>query len=332
MNPARRNSRRPFEVFAAVVTIFIAMLSCLKPSKEIGVQVFLTAASVLAAVMVRQCCYLVCELHRLRVKSASNAWHVLVQCAKLPFSAWLVFGLCFVCSFLSVKDDIPFLRHTFASVGYVHFLVALVTMLCVWNRTYLGWATATRSGPMPGVGMAYSSFCTYYRPLRHTLRDRMIQYEQDNEVKLAVHKLVILMPASCYIEPELGSGGDDDIEVANPMDDLVVSRAGTRKRSYTNTVYKIRNGSGESPYYVVAEGATPLLTLNDMRECGELTSEQQREQMTNFCDKIRELMEANAACRSRFLLLQYQDTNEDGSPVPVSSVLRNAIRKELGLC
>ncbi|XP_077540576.1 stimulator of interferon genes protein-like isoform X1 [Haemaphysalis longicornis] len=345
MNPARRNSRRPFEVFAAVVTIFIAMLSCLKPSKEIGVQVFLTAASVLAAVMVRQCCYLVCELHRLRVKSASNAWHVLVQCAKLPFSAWLVFGLCFVCSFLSVKDDIPFLRHTFASVGYVHFLVALVTMLCVWEAPEMELLYhRSRWGPTQvGENLAWAFALSYLHVLVDpcsrlhdrslcSLRDRMIQYEQDNEVKLAVHKLVILMPASCYIEPELGSGGDDDIEVANPMDDLVVSRAGTRKRSYTNTVYKIRNGSGESPYYVVAEGATPLLTLNDMRECGELTSEQQREQMTNFCDKIRELMEANAACRSRFLLLQYQDTNEDGSPVPVSSVLRNAIRKELGLC
>lgn len=84
-------------------------------------------------------------------------------------------------------------------------------------------------------------------------------------------------------------------------------------------------------YYVVAEGATPLLTLNDMRECGELTAEQLQEQIINFLDKIHELVYANAACRSSILLLPYRDTTQDGTPVPVSSVLRNAIRKELGL-
>lgn len=58
-------------------------------------------------------------------------------------------------------------------------------------------------------------------------------------------------------------------------------------------------------FYCVAEGASPLLTLNDMRECGELTAEQQQVQMRNFVDKLRELVSGNAACRSRILLVQY---------------------------
>ncbi|KAH8021071.1 hypothetical protein HPB51_012355 [Rhipicephalus microplus] len=74
-----------------------------------------------------------------------------------------------------------------------------------------------------------------------------MQYEQDNDVVLAVKKLIILMPRSCYIEPELGVSGDEDLELANHMNELKISRAGTRERKYTNTVYKIRNGDN-SPF------------------------------------------------------------------------------------
>uniref|UniRef100_G3MMF1 STING ligand-binding domain-containing protein n=1 Tax=Amblyomma maculatum TaxID=34609 RepID=G3MMF1_AMBMU len=286
---------------------------------------------VLAVVAIRQCCYLLCELQRLPAISAQEVWKAAVQCCQLPLTTWLVFLVCLLLSLLTVLEDSGHIWETINRDGYVHFLVALVTVLCLWNRTVLGWAMAvTSNSPVVGDGMACSVFCGYYRPLSQTLRERMAQYEQDNDVVLAVKKLIILMPTSCYIEPELGVGGDEDIEVANRMDNLVISRAGNKERIFTNTVYKIRNGD-DSPYYCVAEGATPLLTLNDMRECGELTAQQQQEQMNNFCDKIRELVEANTACRSRFLLVQYNDVREDGTPVPVSSVLRNVIRKELRL-
>ncbi|KAH9382221.1 hypothetical protein HPB48_022328 [Haemaphysalis longicornis] len=155
---------------------------------------------------------------------------------------------------------------------------------------------------------------------RAALRERMLQYEQDNEVRLAVRKLFILMPMSCYIEPVLGSSGDEDIEVANPMDDLVLSRGGTQARTYNNTVYKIRNGD-DRPYYVVAEGATPLLTLNEMRECGELTAEQLQEQIINFLEKIHELVYANAACRSSILLLPYRGVHVAVAAVSVAVVV-----------
>ncbi|XP_077489027.1 transmembrane protein sting isoform X2 [Amblyomma americanum] len=328
---SRRKSSLPHVLFATFVGLVLVVLIRIKPPREIGVQVAVIAMAVLMAVVIRQCCYWLCELQRLPVMSAREVWKAAVECSQLPISTWLVFLICLLLSLLTVLEDADHIWETISRDGHMHFLVALVTVLCLWNRTVLGWAMATTSnGPMPGDGMACSVFCGYYRPLSQTLRERMAQYEQDNDVVLAVKKLIILMPTSCYIEPELGVGGDEDIEVANRMDNLVISRAGNKERIFTNTVYKIRNDDN-SPYYCVAEGATPLLTLNDMRECGELTAQQQQEQMNNFCDKIRELVEANTACRSRFLLVQYNDVREDGTPVPVSSVLRNVIRKELGV-
>ncbi|KAL3183359.1 hypothetical protein MRX96_000327 [Rhipicephalus microplus] len=322
---------RPHAFFVCLFIIFLLVLIFTKPSKEIGVQVAAAAMTVLLVMAGRQCCYLLCELQRLQVKCAGGILNTAVECFRLPRTSWLVILTCFSLSFLTVHEH-PFeLWATLKRQGHVHFLVAFVTMLCVWHRTQFGWAFATTSsGPEPGDGLAYSVFFAYYRPLCLTLQERMMQYEQDNDVVLAVKKLIILMPRSCYIEPELGVSGDEDLELANHMNELKISRAGTRERKYTNTVYKIRNGDN-SPYYCLAEGTSQLLTLNDMRECGELTAEQERGQMRKFCDKLRDLVNTNAACRSRFLLVEYDDMSEDGRPVPVSFILRNVIRKELGL-
>lgn len=330
----------PHVFFAVLVIGFVLALAFIKPPKEIGVQVAATAVSVLIAMAARQCCYLLCELHRLPVRSMGSALKAAAECCQLPWTTWLVFTTCFVLSFLTVREDPDELWHTLEKLGHVHLLVAFVTMLCVWEASQMEHLCHLGSSHV-GENLAWAYVFNYLLVLTDpcsrlhdrslcSLWERMTQYEQDNDVILAIRKLIVLMPTSCYIEPELGVGGDEDIEVANRMDELKISRAGTRERKYTNTVYKIRNGD-DSPFYCVAEGASPLLTLNDMRECGELTAEQQRAQMRNFVDKLRELVNANAACRSRILLVQYDDMSEDGHPVPVSSILRNVIKKEQGL-
>ncbi|XP_075550902.1 transmembrane protein sting isoform X1 [Dermacentor variabilis] len=333
----------PHIIFAALVIGFVLVLAFIKPPKEIGVQVAVTAGAVFATMAARQCCYLLCELRRLPMRSMGSALKAAAECCQLPWSTWLVFITCFVLSFLIVREHPNELWCTFTRLGHVHLLVAFVTMLCVWEASQMEqrYHLSRLGSSHVGENLAWAYVFNYLLVLTDpcsrlhdrslcSLWERMTQYEQDNDVILAIKKLIVLMPTSCYIEPELGVGGDEDIEVANRMDELKISRAGTRERKYTNTVYKIRNGD-DSPFYCVAEGASPLLTLNDMRECGELTAEQQRAQMRNFIDKLRELVSANAACRSRILLVQYDDMSEDGHPVPVSSVLRNVIKKELGL-
>lgn len=338
MGPAR-----PQALFVGLFIIFVLVHACTKSPKEIGVQVAATAMTVLMVMSGREACYLLCEVQRLRVKSASGVLKAAVGCFKLPKTTWLVILTCFVLSFLTVYEHPSELWDTLMRQGHVHFLVAFVTMLCVWEPSQMeqqyefGHLGSLHVGENLAWAFAFNYLTVITDPCSRvhdrslcSLSERMTQYEQDNDVVLAIKKLIILMPQSCYIEPELGVGGDEDIEVANHMDELKISRAGTRERKYVNTVYKIRNGD-DSPFYCVAEGASPLLTLNDMRECGELTAEQERAQMRKFCDKLRDLVNANAACRSRILLVEYDDVSEDGRPVPVSSILRNIIRKELGL-
>uniref|UniRef100_A0A6B0V4Y4 Putative stimulator of interferon protein n=1 Tax=Ixodes ricinus TaxID=34613 RepID=A0A6B0V4Y4_IXORI len=207
-------------------------------------------------------------------------------------------------------------------------LMGLVCQLCTWWRHRLGLLPVNRGGPMPGEGLAYSAFCTFFRRLPESLRERISKYEDDHGVKLAVKKLFILLPSSCYIDPLLGSGQDEDLEPTTSIEDVNIPRAGTKERIFTNTVYKIRNGDGE-PYYCLAEGATPLLTLHDMVVHSELSAEQQWEQMCIFYHKLKELLDRHQACSANFLLVPYCDKNPDGSMKKVSSVLRDEIRRHL---
>uniref|UniRef100_A0A6M2D7I3 Putative transmembrane protein n=1 Tax=Rhipicephalus microplus TaxID=6941 RepID=A0A6M2D7I3_RHIMP len=254
MGPARS-----YAFFVSLVIIFMLVLIFTKPSKEIGVQVAATAMIVLLVMAGRQCCYLLCDLHRLQGKSASGILNAAVECFQLPRTTWLVILTCTILSFLTVYEDPNELSATLKRQGHVHFLVAFITMLCVWEPSQmeqqyeLGHLGSLHVGENLAWAYAFNYLTVLTDPCSRvhdrslcSLLERMTQYEQDNDVVLAVKKLIILMPRSCYIEPELGVGGDDDIEVANHMDELKISRAGTRERKYTNTVYKIRNGD-DSP-------------------------------------------------------------------------------------
>ncbi|KAM7308510.1 stimulator of interferon genes protein isoform X1 [Ixodes scapularis] len=198
-------------------------------------------------------------------------------------------------------------------------LMGLVCQLCTWWASEVQWQhqRERRETAHVGEGMAWSFFFGYIRVLQdpvsagrgrdaepYSLRERISKYEDDHGVKLAVKKLFILLPSSCYIDPLLGSGQDEDLEPTTSIEDVNIPRAGTKERIFTNTVYKIRNGDKE-PYYCLAEGATPLLTLHDMRVHSELSAEQQREQMFIFYHKLKELLERHQACSANFLLVPY---------------------------
>ena len=57
-----------------------------------------------------------------------------------------------------------------------------------------------------------------------------------------------------------------------------IDRAGVKQRTYKNTVYKIRNRdiADARPVYVVAEGATPLKTFNEVIQMNARMSREYR--------------------------------------------------------
>ena len=62
------------------------------------------------------------------------------------------------------------------------------------------------------------------------------------------------------------------------MEPQEIDRAGVKERIYKNSVYKIwnRDIAGARPVYVVAEGATPLKTFNEVIQMNAKMSREYR--------------------------------------------------------
>ncbi|KAM7300947.1 stimulator of interferon genes protein [Ixodes scapularis] len=315
----RRSGRLPFGLFCLLVSVGIAVCLVFKQIQDTGVHLFVVTLTMVLALVLSQACYLVDELCHLRERHGGRCWPAVLLCLRFPLATYLSVGVLLLLSVLMALQRWDMVLGFLRDQWHLLLLMGLVCQLCTWWASEVQWQhqRERRESAHVGEGMAWSFYFGYIRVLQdpvpagrgrnaepYSLRERISKYEDDHGVKLAVKKLFILLPSSCYIDPLLGSGQDEDLEPTTSIEDVNIPRAGTKERIFINTVYKIRNGDGE-PYYCLAEGATPLLTLHDMLVHSELSAEQQWEQMCIFYHKLKELLERHQACSANFLLVPY---------------------------
>jgi hypothetical protein len=134
------------------------------------------------------------------------------------------------------------------------------------------------------------------------------------------------LPRDCCVYNKLSEESDDGkLEV--PEDGAIeydVARAGT-VLSYHNTVYKIKRDGCDSPLYVLAEYATPLSTLFDMRHTAEasLSEEDRDEQAKLFVRQLEAILEnaSESAVRNNYKLVPYARGLVDVSEILADAVL-----------
>ncbi|EFN63910.1 Transmembrane protein 173 [Camponotus floridanus] len=191
-----------------------------------------------------------------------------------------------------------------------------------------------------GTGMAYSFYYGYLQlilPNRGTTDSKSIiekieNFEDKHEVTFPVHKLFILIPSSGYISPHLKEMSDQWMEIAGELEEEKRDRAGLRGKTYHNNVYKIYpNGrnSGASPIYVVAEGATTLLTFYEVQQHSHPESivyKQYKNEITMmFYKKLAEILESEPTTKNLCELIYYNDYDSKGTRVNVAKVILQRI-------
>lgn len=193
------------------------------------------------------------------------------------------------------------------------------------------------------------------------IRSKMEMYEAIENVTITVKKLFILIPESGYIPSDLSEASNYWLESTKVIkkkfyqlkkkekdkimllknDDLFQSlqneirdRAGTKRRNYKNTVYKIHPGGierGHRPVYIVVEGATPMLTLYEIIQHHHPQTENYRHNkmqiIASFYHTLKELVDDNPDCRNFIELVYYKDYDDDGKYVNVAEILLDRIRK-----
>ncbi|KAL5012901.1 hypothetical protein ScPMuIL_011452 [Solemya velum] len=141
-------------------------------------------------------------------------------------------------------------------------------------------------------------------------------------------KLHILVPRSCYCYPSLNDA-DSRITIAGTPEPISASRAGTIKRLYKNTIYKIEGKTEEDTYYFVAEYATPVLSLYEMAESDEagLSADEKLNQMKQFYTTLSHILSVNPEFVQTCVLVPYDD-KLDEDEVRIGDVLKRQVDRD----
>ncbi|KAF7990015.1 hypothetical protein HCN44_008689 [Aphidius gifuensis] len=192
-----------------------------------------------------------------------------------------------------------------------------------------------------GRGMAYSYYYGYLRFVLPSdginnpgIRSKIEMYEASENVTIPVKKLFILIPESGYIPPDLSEASNYRLEGAKSLQSEIRDRAGTKRRDYKNTVYKIHPNNyepGHRPVYIVVEGATPMLTLYEILQHNhEQTATYRRNKkqiVASFYETLAKLV-SDPSCRNVVELVYYQDDDDTGNRINVAEMLLDRIRQQ----
>lgn len=233
----------------------------------------------------------------------------------------------------------------FSHIGKFTLFICIPCVLMSWilprlvelaNRNLLaGVSLSSMKGLDYGTGLAYSYYYGYLRivlPSTGTaskgLLEKIENIEDAHNITFASHKLIILIPSSSYIPPDLKEASYQWMESAIDLEEEQRDRAGVKRRSYQNNVYKIYpdgEKSVSSPKYVVAEGATPLLTFHEVMKHSHMETnvykKYRNEIVKTFYEKLNELINNDPECKEICEIIYYNDYDSKGVKINVAKVI-----------
>ncbi|KAL7286661.1 hypothetical protein TKK_0019156 [Trichogramma kaykai] len=133
-------------------------------------------------------------------------------------------------------------------------------------------------------------------------------------ISVPVKKMFILIPSSSYIPTDLKDISDGWLEHSKNLEMIVMDRAGVKKRTYHNTVYKLHTEGPKTrgkSIFLATEGATPLKTFLETKDqslrYGGIYKEFNREIVRNFYLTLKKLLADNPSCGDYCELVYYED-------------------------
>lgn len=146
-------------------------------------------------------------------------------------------------------------------------------------------------------------------------------YETQNKVKIRPHKLVLLMPTSCYA-PNDFAANDSNIDFADHLPDFQFKAF----RLIRNTVWRVKHG--KQIIYCVAEIPPALRSFHEpLAQDFSLSITERTELVSNFCLHLKDLLKHSPYPH---LLVPYKDRYANGTAVELSTVIWNAIEMNSG--
>ncbi|NXI59165.1 STING protein, partial [Chloroceryle aenea] len=162
-------------------------------------------------------------------------------------------------------------------------------------------------------GLAWSYYTGYLKIVLPRVKKSMEEFSRANPNLLACRetwKLHILVPLSCDIYDDLEKV-DSNIQYLTDLTETTLTRAGTRKRVYKQTLYRIRDEDNKV-WHCPVEFATPLQSLYAMSqdECAAFSREDRLEQAKLFYRTLEEILKGSKECTGTYRLIAYEEPEE----------------------
>ncbi|GBP18011.1 Stimulator of interferon genes protein [Eumeta japonica] len=138
------------------------------------------------------------------------------------------------------------------------------------------------------------------------------RYEAVHKVTFPVKKLFLIIPKKLYCPPDLAEFNKNDknlpyMEVCSSLEDVEKNVAGVN-RKYRSSIYKIYQNHTD-PVYIAAECATPLHTLQKVKErraeYKELANADFEEIVDDFCKMLQSITDNSKNCYNKIELVYY---------------------------
>lgn len=157
-----------------------------------------------------------------------------------------------------------------------------LTLLTVIHFTFM----LRKRKSNPAIGLAWGYYFGYLKKVLPKLPEKV------NESKyrdFTISKLLVLIPADCYIYQELHKA-DKRLQFCENIEPANETVAGTRSRRYTNSCYRL-DIDGERLYAIIEYASTlnTLLEMSKHKEAG-LSEEERDRQVVIFYETIRNII------------------------------------------
>ncbi|XP_052006081.1 stimulator of interferon genes protein [Xyrauchen texanus] len=177
-------------------------------------------------------------------------------------------------------------------------------------------------------GLAWSFYFGYLKFMLPDLQKKVTRYTATGE-RLSSPRLHILLPLNAAV-PSKPEEEDTNVVFYNNLPELELDRAGVRKRSYKNSIYKI-SGQNNEIYHCVLEYATPLETLYKMshESNAEFGERERKQQVLLFYRTLSQILENSLECRNHYRLVLLNDEHT-GDPHYLSREIIQHLQQQNG--
>lgn len=329
--PKPREGRAHYATWGFIVLCIFALYHMEQSWHHPAEYITFYFAALQIGALLRGVCNFMEEIWHMQSRYRNSWWRVVVACLSPSLRRHMLLLLISICAHMAL----------FGETGLQLFLNLILLCLCQLLSFAFGLQSPSavemseiceKNNRNVAHGLAWSYYVGYLKLVLPRLKDLISEFNRANNNVLKCKetwKLHILLPVSCEIYDDLQKA-DSHIQYWKDLPALQLDRAGTKWRSYKQSIYTIL-GEDKKLNYCIVEYAPPLQSLYAMSqdESAAFSREDRLEQAQLFCRTLGEILQHSKECAGCYRLIVYEESGDNDSHFLSKEILRHIRQQHL---